>query len=52
MFARQPEFDSPMEKQVAILTNPLTSRPYTLERFAADNFRYSGDDLTKQMKTI
>uniref|UniRef100_A0A0M3IQF6 MyTH4 domain-containing protein n=1 Tax=Ascaris lumbricoides TaxID=6252 RepID=A0A0M3IQF6_ASCLU len=39
MFARQPEFDSPMEKQVAILTNPLTSRPYTLERFAADNFR-------------
>uniref|UniRef100_A0A915BGX9 Myosin-VIIa n=1 Tax=Parascaris univalens TaxID=6257 RepID=A0A915BGX9_PARUN len=39
MFARQPEFDSPMEKQVAVLTNPLTSRPYTLERFAADNFR-------------
>uniref|UniRef100_A0A183V549 Myosin VIIa n=1 Tax=Toxocara canis TaxID=6265 RepID=A0A183V549_TOXCA len=39
MFVKRPEFESPMDKQVAIMTNANSARPYTLERFAADNFR-------------
>ncbi|VDD94921.1 unnamed protein product, partial [Enterobius vermicularis] len=38
-FAKQPEFDSLMNRQVALVNASTTDRPYTLERFAADNFR-------------
>ncbi|VDK42367.1 unnamed protein product [Anisakis simplex] len=39
MFVQRPEFESPMDKQVAILMSPTSAHPYTLERFAKDNFR-------------